>query len=158
MLRLKKLEIQSSSLKKIAAFSAREVFATLRRELIVEDAGLFVDALNSFPGSYSSHVHKSIGVQGVLTLMKKVSARKASFKSVVAYVDRNGALNVFAGATNGVITESARGVNGFGFDPIFTPSGSSRTFAEMNIEEKSRFSHRAKAFNRFAKYVWQRRK
>jgi XTP/dITP diphosphohydrolase len=88
--------------------------------------------------------------------MENVKDRRAKFQSVIAYMDE--ALcepQCFNGESNGEITQTERKTAGkvtFGFDPIFQPSGSSKSFAEMTIEEKNGFSHRAKAIEKFAKW------
>ena len=156
MISLDKREIQSSDINEIAIESAREAFSTIKNDLLVEDAGLFIDVLNGFPGPYSSYVYKTLGVKRILGLLNGVNSRGATFKSVVAYSNGKGSIKSFAGITKGVITNFTRGKNGFGFDPIFIPNGSSRTYAEMALEEKSYFSHRSKAFRRFVGYLSSR--
>ncbi len=156
MLRVKNVEIQSANLKEIAQTSAHDAFKRCRLPVIVEDAGLFIDALRGFPGPYAAYAYKTIGNKGLLKLMENVEDRKAAFQSVIAYCDSDaGAPVCFEGEAVGKITNEARvgnGKSGFGFDPIFQPSGSEKTFAEMTIEEKNGFSHRAKAVRNFAEW------
>lgn len=156
MLRVKTAEIQSANLKEIAQTSARDAFKRCRLPAIVEDAGLFVDALKGFPGPYAAYVYKTIGNRNLLKLMENVDDRKAKFRSVIAYCDSYSGMPVcFEGEAAGKITTEERRGNGklgFGFDPIFQPSESEKTFAEMTIEEKNSFSHRAKAFCKFAEW------
>ena len=160
MLRMKDMEIQSDSLVEIAQASAMEVFKQSGLPVIVEDAGLFVDALKGFPGPYAAYVYKTVGNRGLLKLMQNVDDRKAQFKSAIAYCDSEAeAPVIFEGEAEGEITVAERrgnGRSGFGFDPIFNPSGSGKTFAEMTLEEKNRFSHRAKAVRKFAE--WYKKK
>jgi XTP/dITP diphosphohydrolase len=154
MIRVKTLEIQSESLEEIAMTSVLHAFKQCGLPLIVEDAGLFVEALNGFPGPYSSYVYKTIGNAGLLKLMEKNANRKAKFQSVVAYFSEElESPKCFKGEILGEITEHVRkGSSGFGFDPIFKPANSQKTFAEMSIAEKNKYSHRAKAFRKFAKW------
>ncbi|MEM0357143.1 MAG: XTP/dITP diphosphatase [Candidatus Bathyarchaeia archaeon] len=154
MLRVKNLEIQSESLEEIAKTSVIHAFQQCRLPVIVEDAGLFIEALNGFPGPYASYVYKTIGNEGLLKLMRGVTNRKACFQSVVAYFSEELDTPVcFDGEAFGEITEDVRkGCSGFGFDPVFKPYGSEKTFAEMSIDEKNKYSHRAKAFRKFAKW------
>jgi XTP/dITP diphosphohydrolase len=154
MIRVKTLEIQGESLEEIAKTSAIHAFQQCGLPLIVEDAGLFVEALNGFPGPYSSYVYKTIGNEGLLKLMKKSANRRAKFQSVVAYLSEELKSPIcFKGEILGEITEHVRkGCSGFGFDPIFKPANSQKTFAEMSIAEKNKFSHRAKAFRKFARW------
>jgi len=147
-------EIQSENLEEIAGHSVMYAYKTLREPVMVEDAGLFIDALNGFPGPYSSYVYRTLGVSGILRLMDGVVDREADFISVVAFYSPFTGLRIFGGKTEGLIAEEPKGVSGFGFDPIFIPrEGDGRTYAEMSVEEKSRVSHRGKAARKFAEWV-----
>ncbi len=155
MLRVKALEIQSESLGEIAQASVIDAFSRCHLPIIVEDAGLFVEALNGFPGPYAAYVYKTIGNLGLLKLMKGVENRKATFQSVVAYYDGQSEPVCFLGEVTGNIKKeerSGKGKAGFGFDPVFKPSQSEKTFAEMTTEEKNCFSHRSKAVAAFAEF------
>ncbi len=149
--RTPKWEIQSEDLAEIAKFSAEIAFSTLKEPVIVEDTGLFIDSLNGFPGPYTSYARKTIGLEGILKLMEGKNDRRARFVTYLAYADSINT-KVFVGEVRGVIADSIRGSKGFGFDPIFVPEGSDKTFAEMDVEEKSKHSHRAKAFRAFAEF------
>jgi len=155
MLRVKALEIQSDSLSDIAQSSAVDAFERCGLPVIVEDAGLFVDALKGFPGPYAAYVYQTIGNAGLLKLMGNVADRRATFKSAIVYYDGQGAPVCFEGEAAGKITVAERvgsGNSGFGFDPIFEPAGSGKVFAEMAVEEKNGFSHRACAVSKFAEW------
>jgi XTP/dITP diphosphohydrolase len=156
MLRVKTLEIQNDGLKEIAESSVIDAFKGVKLPIIVEDAGLFVDALGGFPGPYAAYVYKTIGNRGLLRLMERVEDRSARFQSVIAYFYSGLKLPVcFDGEVVGDIIREERkgkGKSGFGFDPVFKPAGSCKTFAEMNLAEKNMFSHRAKALRKFAKW------
>lgn len=156
MLRVKNLEVQSESLEEIAKSSVIEAFRNCNLPVIVEDAGLFVEALNGFPGPYAAYVYRTIGNAGLLRLMEKVKNRKAWFRSVVAYYSASCNSPIcFKGQSVGEITTEEKRSNneyGFGFDPIFKPVNSNKTFAEMTIAEKNKYSHRAKALHQFAKW------
>jgi XTP/dITP diphosphohydrolase len=154
LLRVKAVEIQSDSLVEIAAASVVDAFSRCHLPVFVEDAGLFVDALKGYPGPYSAYVYKTLDNAGLLKLMEHVENRKATFKSAIAYLD--GAVKqplCFEGEAAGEIAVSERKKNAksaFGFDPVFIPQGSAKTFAEMTIQEKNGFSHRANALRQFA--------
>jgi XTP/dITP diphosphohydrolase len=156
MLRVKSLEIQSDSLEEIAKTSALDAFRKCHLPIIVEDAGLFVEALKEFPGPYAAHAYKTIGNEGLLQLMEKTENRKARFKSAVAYCSASQKQPLcFKGEVVGEIGKDAlRSIakGGFGFDPVFRPARSKKTFAEMSITEKNRFSHRAKALLNFGEW------
>ena len=157
MLRVKAVEIQSDNLAEIASASAIEAYKRCHLPLLVEDAGLFVDELKGFPGPYAAYVYKTVKNVGILKLMEKVTNRKATFKSVVAYCDSQSSSETvcFEGEIQGEITQHEKvrnDLSAFGFDPIFKPQGSAKTFAEMTIGEKNGFSHRSQAFNKFANW------
>lgn len=152
MLRIKAVEIQDDNLEKIARGSVLDAVEKSSLPVLVEDAGLFVEALKGFPGPYSSYVYRTLGTRGVLKLMQGVTRRNAYFYSVIAF---HSPLQVspkcFHGKVEGKITPKEQGKKGFGFDPIFTPKGEiSRSFAEMTTIEKNKFSHRAQALRKFA--------
>jgi XTP/dITP diphosphohydrolase len=155
MLRVKALEIQSDSLSEIATASVTDAFRRCHLPVIVEDAGLFIDTLKGFPGPYAAYVYKTVGNRGLLKLMENVKDRKAKFQSAIAYYNGQSTSVCFEGEATGKIADEERWGNdksGFGFDPVFQPVGSAKVFAEMNIEEKNGFSHRAKAFRKFAEW------
>jgi len=147
----KGVEIQADTVK-VASFSAREAARAYHRTLIVEDAGLFVEALDGFPGPFSSYAFKTIGVGGLLTLLEPKRSRKAAFKSAVAYCEPGAEPRVFTGEVHGTISKSPTGKNGFGFDPVFIPSGLERSMGELTLEEKCEISHRGKAMRKFASW------
>lgn len=159
MFRVKSLEIQSENLVDIAKSSALDAFGKINLPMIVEDAGLFIDALNGFPGPYAAYVYKTLGNKGLLWLMRDVENRNARFQSVIAYCSRETKSPLcFEGEAAGEITKEERrgnGSSGFGFDPIFKPAHSNKTFAEMSLTEKNGFSHRANALRKFA--AWYER-
>ena len=148
-------EIQSEDLREVAERSVLYAYDVLREPVMVEDAGLFIEALNGFPGPFSSYVYKTIGVEGILKLMRGVEDRRAKFVSVIAfYSPITEPVKFFTGEVEGRISEEARGSKGFGFDPIFIPAeGDGRTFGEMDVEEKNKLSHRARAARKFAEWI-----
>ena len=153
MLKIEAIEIQDDNLKNIAKASAVDAVKNCGFHIIVEDAGLFIEALNGFPGPYSSYVYRTIGTVGILKLMKNVDEREAYFQSVVAFNGPEQTPRCFHGKAKGKISLEERGSLGFGFDPIFEPSGGgNRTFAEMTTNEKNERSHRAEALRKFAEW------
>lgn len=139
-------ETQSNSLSDVAAKKAQDAFAQCRKPLIIEDAGLFVDALAGFPGPYSSYVFKTIGNDGILNLVK--DNRKAKFVSIVTFCNGT-VLQSFVGKLGGTISQSKQG-DGWGYDPIFIPKNLEKTFAK--IDNKNTLSHRYKALKKFANW------
>jgi len=153
MLKIEAVEIQDDNLESIAKASAIDAVKKCGLPIFVEDAGLFIEALNGFPGPYSSYVYRTIGTKGILKLMENVDERDAYFQSVVAFSGPEEAPKCFQGKVKGKISMEERGGSGFGFDPIFEPSGGrKKTFAEMTTTEKNEYSHRAGALRKFAKW------
>lgn len=149
---IRKDEIQADNLSLIALEAARRAYSVLRRPVLVDDSGLFIDSLNGFPGPYSSYVYKTVGVEGILRLLRGIRDRRACFRTALAMIypplER-----VFHGESCGRIINEPRGSGGFGFDPIFVPEGEERTFAEMSVDEKNTYSHRSRAFKAFAEWA-----
>jgi len=154
MLNVDAVEIQDDNLENIAKTSALDAAAKSNLSIFVEDAGLFVEALKGFPGPYSSFVYRTIGTKGLLKLMENERRRDAYFHSVVAFHSPEGkSPKCFHGKVRGEITIKEKGRHGFGFDPIFNPlDTNARTFAQMETAEKNRYSHRAQALRKFARW------
>jgi XTP/dITP diphosphohydrolase len=139
--------------------------------ILVEDAGLFVSALDGFPGVYSAYVHSTIGNLGIIRLLSHLETedpvssanlRAAQFRAV-AVLWRNGEIIVGEGMCPGHIATEPMEGHGFGFDPIFIPydldaefqpldagtygeySTHGKTFGAVDLEVKSKFSHRSRA-------------
>jgi len=148
------IEIQSESLEEIALFKARQLMKKYRNlTFVVEDDGIFIEALNGFPGPYSSYVYKTIGNHGILKLMKGEVNRKALFKSVVVLYAHKIGLKSFTGICKGTIAKSIHHGRMFGYDPIFKPLKADKCFSEMTPEEKNLFSHRAKSFKKVFSFL-----
>ncbi|HJM66986.1 MAG TPA: RdgB/HAM1 family non-canonical purine NTP pyrophosphatase [Candidatus Thalassarchaeaceae archaeon] len=151
-------EIQSSDLVVVAADKLMKAASNSNLSssilgVMVEDAGFFLDEYEGFPGVYSSYVHKTLGISGVLRSLKGIENRNASFRCVIG-IHIDGENFFFEGTCNGIVSDEIRGKNGFGYDPIFIPNeGDGRTFAEMKLEEKEIFSHRAKALKAFVSFL-----
>ena len=139
-------EIQSGSLEIIASKKAKFAFSKFNKPLIIEDDGLFVESLNGFPGPYSSYVFDTIGNKGLLNLVKK--NKKAKFVSFITYCDAK-TTRSFIGIVSGSISKSPRG-KGWGYDPIFVPDNTRKTFAEL--KNKNEFSHRYLALKKFSNW------
>jgi XTP/dITP diphosphohydrolase len=155
MLNLDAVEIQDDNLENIARTSATDAAKESNLPVFVEDAGLFIKTLNGFPGPYSAYVYRTLGTKGILKLIGTEKNREAYFLSVVAFSNPQDQFEpkTFLGRVEGRITHEERGKQGFGFDPIFEPfGGNGKTFAEMATIEKNKYSHRAQAMRKFAKW------
>jgi XTP/dITP diphosphohydrolase len=152
-LKVEAVEIQDDSLENIAKHSVRDAVKNCGLPVFVEDAGLFVEALNGFPGPYSRYVYDTVGVDGILKLMKNTENRASYFMSAVAFGSPEEQPVCFVGKVEGKLSLRKRGTAGFGYDPIFVPlEGDGRTFAEMTTAEKNGYSHRARALRKFAEW------
>lgn len=124
-----------------------------------EDSGLEVDVLNGEPGVHSARYageEKSANKNTAKLLEKMIGAtdRSAQFRTVICLVTE-GAVEFFEGVCRGTVATAPRGASGFGYDPIFVPEGAGKTFAEMDSEEKARWSHRRKAVDRLVAFLNQ---
>ena len=125
------------------------IFALTKQNCFSEDTGLEVDMLHGEPGVKSARYAGDgrlfdANIDKLLNNMKDSVYRNARFRTIISLI-LNGEEKQFEGVCEGTILEERRGANGFGYDPVFVPAGSIKTFAEMNLEEKSSFSHRKKA-------------
>ncbi|HJJ28565.1 MAG TPA: XTP/dITP diphosphatase [Methanocorpusculum sp.] len=148
------VEPQSESLEEIARAKADQAYAALKRPLIVDDTGLFIEALGGFPGPFAAYVQDTIGNPGILRLMDGRETRRAYFATVICYRDAE-VCETFCGRVDGEIAVSARGTSGFGYDPVFSVNG--RTLAEMSMAEKNTLSHRARALENFRAWYVRRK-
>ncbi|MGQ9478535.1 MAG: XTP/dITP diphosphatase [Thermoproteota archaeon] len=151
-------EPQAETLDEVLGKCVEEARRKIWSNFIIEDSGLFINSLNGFPGVCSSYVYRKIGCQGILKLLSGCVDRSAYFMTVLAYSEPGSKPVFFKGTVEGMITSEMRGGSGFGYDPIFKPSDSDFTFAEMSVEEKNRFSHRARALKAFASWFLNERK
>lgn len=122
-----------------------------------EDTGLEANALNGEPGvlsaRYAGEQKKAEdNIRKLLTAMEGATDRSAQFRTVISLI-MDGREHLFEGVCPGVITTAPRGDQGFGYDPVFIPSGSEKTFAEMDLAEKNQYSHRAKAFRKLIEWL-----
>ena len=150
-------EIRDEDVARVAEEGAKFVYGSVKEPIIVEDTGLFINALNGFPGTYSKFVFRKIGNDGILRLMKGMDSgagqgnRRAVFVSAIGYYDGDRVI-VFKGEVNGRITSEPKGNVGFGYDPIFMPDDYDKTFAE-NRELKLEISHRRNSFQKFCEWL-----
>ncbi|MBL1280584.1 MAG: RdgB/HAM1 family non-canonical purine NTP pyrophosphatase [Fluviicola sp.] len=122
-----------------------------------DDTGLEINALKGEPGVNSARYAGSekdadLNIKKVLQNMDGITKRGAQFKTVIA-LNLNGEQHLFFGVVKGTIRKQRIGQNGFGYDPIFEPENCGRTFAEMTLEEKNKYSHRARAFNKMIRFL-----
>ena len=148
---VEKFEIRAADVETVAHEAAITAYDVLKHPVVLDDTGLFVDALNGFPGTYSAYILKTIGTTGILRLMNNIDKRDAKFVTAVGYADGD-AVRTFIGVMPGNIAQAPVGEEGFGYDPIFVPQGETRTYAQLSLSEKVNISHRTKAFRKFLEW------
>jgi XTP/dITP diphosphohydrolase len=143
-------EIQADRLESVVKAKLAEA-ATLAPRVLVEDSGVFIPGLGGFPGVYSAYALHTIGLEGILRLLRG-RPRGAVFRAV-AGVSLGAGRWMRAGECRGRIADRIRGSHGFGYDPIFIPDGETRTFGQLEMAEKNRRSHRAQAIHRVGRLL-----
>jgi XTP/dITP diphosphohydrolase len=146
-------EIKSDSQEEIAIEKVKFAAKKIKKPVIAEDTGIYFEAYKNFPGTNSRWVIESIGYEGILKLLGGKS-KKAYFKTTIGLCEPGKEPRIFTGICKGGITEKIRGTPHprLPYDAIFVPEGETRTFAEMTKEEKNKYSHRAKAVERFSEW------
>ena len=140
-----------------ASEKSKTIHALTQKDCFSEDTGLEVAALNGEPGVKSARYagnekHFQKNIEKLLERMKMQENRKARFRTVISLIWKKQEYQ-FEGICEGRIIKEERGHKGFGYDPVFVPTGSEKTFAEMDIEEKNRFSHRKKATDKLVSFL-----
>lgn len=143
-------EIQAVDVEAVVIFKAKEAYAQLNQPVLIEDTGLYIEAWNGLPGALIKWFVERLHVTGICQLMESTSNRQAWAKTVVATYDGLAEPRLFTGQVDGHIALTPAGTGGFGWDPLFIPTGSNKTFAEMSAEEKDAFSMRRQAFEAMA--------
>ncbi len=140
-----------------ATEKAKTIFKLTNKNCFSEDTGLEVDALNGEPGVKSARYagdSRSFddNIDKLLTNLKSTDNKAARFRTVISLI-LDGEEYFFEGICAGEIISERRGKNGFGYDPVFIPTGSHKTFAEMDMAEKNKFSHRKKAMEKLINFL-----
>jgi XTP/dITP diphosphohydrolase len=141
-----------------SALKAQYVFQKFGKSCFADDTGLEVVALNGEPGVYSARYageqkDNEANINLVLKKLRNQNDRAASFKTIITYIDESGLQMQFTGQVQGEIINEKTGNSGFGYDPVFKPSGFEKTFAQMTGEEKNAISHRGRAFRQFFDFL-----
>ncbi len=140
-----------------ALFKARYINQATGLNVFADDTGLEIEALNGQPGVWSARFageNKDSGanIEKVLSLLGTSENRRARFRTVIALIFNNKEY-LFEGIVDGNIISEKKGHEGFGYDPVFVPEGKNLTFAEMDLDEKNRISHRARAFEKLKVFL-----
>ncbi len=129
-------EIQALDVSEVSKYSAKWAANELGIPVLKNDSGLYVNALNGFPGVYTHDVQDMIGEDGVLKLMEGVEDRSAYFKESLAYCEPGGEPVVFEGFTKGSIATEKSGTYGWSWDFIFIPEGETKTLGCFPDDER----------------------
>ena len=148
-----------ATLKDNALIKARSVHKLTKLPSLADDTGLEVDALGGAPGVFSArysgeNASYSDNVNKLLKEMENVpnDKRMAKFRTVMAFIDDKMEL-IVEGCVEGIITDVTKGVDGFGYDPVFYVPEMNKTYAEMSMKEKNQISHRGKALRKLQKLL-----
>jgi XTP/dITP diphosphohydrolase len=143
---------------------ARYIYNKFHRDCFADDTGLEVEGLNGRPGVYSARYSENetpnvsnekrseANIKKLTREMKPVKNKKAAFRTIICLIIK-GNEYLFEGKVNGRLISEMLGKKGFGYDPIFIPSGYNITYAEMSLEEKNQISHRAKAIRMLIEFL-----
>ncbi len=140
-----------------AKAKAKQGYTIFKLPCFAEDAGLVIDSLDGRPGVWSARYageakDPQANMDKVLRELEGIAQRSAYFVAVIAYYDGI-SYQMFEGRIYGTILPERKGTNGFGYDPIFCPDGFEKSLAELGLEQKNKFSHRAKAVELFIHYL-----
>ncbi len=135
-----------------ATEKSRTIFSITKKNCFSEDTGLETEALHGEPGVKSARFagesrNFNDNIDLLLLNLESSNNKTARFRTVISLI-LDGKEYFFEGICPGKIISKKRGANGFGYDPVFIPDGSTKTFAEMDITEKNKFSHRKKAMEK----------
>ena len=140
-----------------ATEKSKTIFIITNKNCFSEDTGLEVEALYGEPGVKSARYagegrNFDDNIDKLLTNLKYADNKTARFKTVISLL-LDGKEYFFEGICTGKIISQRKGNNGFGYDPVFIPDGSEKTFAEMDMAEKNKFSHRKKAMEKLINFL-----
>lgn len=144
-------EIQGSP-QEIAIHKAKQATKVYNKTVIIEDTCLCFNALGGLPGPYIKWFQKSVGNNGLVSMLDSFQDKSAYALCTIAFCKPGQEPILFEGKTDGVIV-CPRGNNGFGWDSVFKPNGYSQTFSEMDPFTKNGLSHRRKAIDKLLIYL-----
>ena len=136
---------------------ANFIYKIFNKDVFADDTGLEIDALKGKPGVHSARYagpekNSVANIERVINELKYVRNRKARFRTVISLII-NGKEYSFEGIVEGAILKSLHGQKGFGYDPVFQPSGYTQTFAELELKQKNLISHRAIAVKKLISFL-----
>ncbi|MBP7506698.1 MAG: non-canonical purine NTP diphosphatase [Prolixibacteraceae bacterium] len=147
----------SETIEENASQKARYIYDKYGLNCFADDTGLEVEALNMEPGIYSARYagpqrSSEDNIDKLISELDKIKNRKARFRTVISLII-DGKESLFEGIVNGSILKERKGKKGFGYDPVFQPEGYSLSFAEMDLNEKNKISHRGQAIAKLTSFL-----
>lgn len=130
------VEIQADTVEEVAKYSAKWASDKLKANVVKNDTGIMIEGLGGFPAAYTHYVQDTLGMEGVLKLMKGIENRKAKFVQALAYCEYGKEPVVFSSITEGTIAKEQSGSHGWSWDFIFIPDGQDKTLG--NYEDDIR--------------------
>ncbi len=146
------IEIQSLDSQEIINHKLNEARRLVSGDIVVEDNSLSLDCLNGLPGSLIKWFLKTIGNDGLVKITQDFDNSNATAKVIVGLLNEDGTTEFFTGEVKGKIV-TPRGNQGFGWDPIFEPTGFTKTYGEMTMEEKNQINARIIAIDKLKEFL-----
>ncbi|MFH1239858.1 MAG: non-canonical purine NTP pyrophosphatase [Candidatus Diapherotrites archaeon] len=142
----------------VAIDKAKKAYALVKKPLIIEDTGVFFDDYNDFPGINAKRAYLQLGFTGLLALAKATKTKKAHFTTVVCYIWGPNKYKTFVGKMSGTLLTKLSGKEKdvLPYEKFFVPEGHKKSLSHITREEKNKFSHRAKATEKFGKWYAQK--
>ena len=140
---------------------AQFIYENYGYDCFADDTGLEVDALDGAPGvhtaRYAGEQHDTeANTDKLLSELKEKNSPRARFRTIIALIEK-GEVHLFEGVVDGEIATERRGADGFGYDPVFIPEDTGKTFAELGVSVKNKISHRARAVCKLMNYLRERK-
>lgn len=152
------IEENGTTFEENALIKAKTIHDKLHIEVIADDSGLAVNAMNGEPGIYSARflgrdTSYDVKNQYIIDQVKQAEDKGAQFVCAIAYIDAKGQEKVFTGVVEGKIYDHIEGAKGFGYDPIFYYPPFKTTLANVSEDQKNEVSHRGKAIQMLLTYM-----
>ena len=145
-------EVQSMDLEYVVTKKAEAAFNPLKKPLIVDDVGFYIDAWNGFPGPLVKFLFSSLTNEEVLNIFKNEENRGGVLRNSIGYHDGK-SIHVFIGERRVTLALEEKGSDGWGLDPIVIPEGETKTIAELGFEHKNKNSHRSRSLNLLKEFL-----
>ncbi len=156
------IEETGTTFEENALIKAKTIHDKLGIEVIADDSGLMVNALDGAPGIYSARfmgkdTSYDIKNQYIIDQCKNAEDKRCQFVCAIAYVEENGESHVFTGIVEGIVAERIEGQKGFGYDPLFYYPPYKTTLANVSEDQKNAVSHRGRALKQFVEFIEKRK-